>query len=415
MKTTDVCKLDFPPTCYGETLEEIESTIQTIVESIFRDASGLMISGVNATTMKPLRPEEVTGRQWGIGGWWENAGIPREFKNTAMTFENSHQTAGKYLDGLVDKYVVTGDPKVLGYAKGTVKATVTLWETAAATHGYGKGWLPKPYAGLDRIAEMYETSVDQYSDITFGLEKYYRELATPEEKVQLAELFLSFADWWIDHNYTTSFMGRTVWWDRVHVLAQAYFLYLFQLAHSLAPRKKYLEGFDYIFSLAESPLVSKEGPYDGENFNPNASGIVVEAMSRIACINPSLSVFCNNCIRNYVPALIDAAVKGHAGGIGPLFNLKLFGAKYLTHAQAFSGDDTLATTIVDFLSSANQRTQFYHVRRGLDLDDPALSRYRIDRDDYRDVFWAEEHCAWLAAYWYLRRAGKLPAQAEEPH
>ena len=43
MKTEDVCALDYPPVCYGETLAETESTIQDILENIFRDASGLLL------------------------------------------------------------------------------------------------------------------------------------------------------------------------------------------------------------------------------------------------------------------------------------------------------------------------------------------------------------------------------------
>ena len=254
---------------------------------------------------------------------------------------------------------------------------------------------------------MSETSCDQYSDITFGLQKYYNELATHEEKQILAEMFLSFADWWIDHNYTTSFMGATVWWDRIHTLAQAYFLYLFQLAYSLAPRKKYLDAFDYIFSLAEDALVRKEGPYDGENFNPNASGIVIEAMSRIAHINPGLKVFCNNCIQNYLPAIIESGVVGNAGEIAPVMNLKLFVAKYLTHAHEFCGDDKLVTHIVKFLTTLKNREDFYHIKRGLSLDDGVLEKWKCDKDDYRDVFWAEEHACWIAAYWYLRRVKKI--------
>jgi len=303
MNTVDVCTLDFPPVSYGKTLAETEKTIQQILETIFRDESGLIISGVNGITMKPSRPEDVTDRQFGVGGWWENGQFPRDYKNLAMNFENCHQCSGKYLDGLVDKYIVTTDPKVLGYAKKIVEMTGQIWDTAAKTHRYGKGWLPKPYAGMKLIPEMCETSVDQYSDITFGLEKYYNELADLKERNMLAEMFLSFADWWLDHNYTTSFLGSTVWWDRIHTLAQAYFLYLFQLAYSLAPRKRYLDGFDYIFSRAEKALVTRDGAYNGENFNPNGSGIVIEAMARIAKINPSLKVFCNNCIQSYIPAL----------------------------------------------------------------------------------------------------------------
>ena len=324
-----------------------------------------------------------------------------------MNFENCHQCSGKYLDGLVDKYAVTKDPKVLGYAKRIVDATRELWETVAKTHIYGKGWLPKPYAGMNEISEMNESSVDQYADITLGLEKYYHELATPDEKAVLAEMFLSFADWWIDHNYTTSYEGITVWWDRVHTLAQAYFLYLFELAYSLAPRKKYRDAFDYIFSLGGDKLVSKEGAYDGENYNPNTSGIVIEAMSRIARINPSLKVFCNNCIQNYVPALIEAGISGNAGSLGPIFNMKLFAAKYLTHAHEFCNDDSLIKYMVEFLSTVKNRADFYHVKRGMSLDDGVLEKGNADKNDYRDVFWAEQHCCWISTYWYLRRINKV--------
>ena len=410
MKTTDVCKLDFPPVSYGKSLSQVEKTIQQIMETIFRDESGLLISGVNAVTMKPLRTGEVTDRNFGIGGWWENSCIPKEYKNVAMNFENCHQCSGKYLDGLIDKYIVTKDPEVLGYARKIVDTTRQLWETAAKDHRYGKGWLPKPYAGMNEISEMSETSVDQYSDITFGLEKYYNELATSEERAVLAEMFLSFADWWIDHNYTTSFMGTTVWWDRVHTLAQSYFLYLFELAYSLAPREKYRQAFDYIFSQTENALVTKEGAYHGENFNPNTSGIVIEAMSRISHINPSLKVFCNNCIQNYIPALIDAGVLGEAGDLAPIFNLKLFAAKYLTHAHEFIHDDTLITYMVEFLSTKKDRCDFYHIKRGLSLDDGVLEQNRVDKSDYRDVFWSEEHCCWLTTYWYLRRNNKISAE-----
>ena len=407
MKTTDVCKLDFPPIVYGESLAQVEKTIQQVIETVFRDKSGLLGSGVNGVTMKPMRAEEVTDRQFGIGGWWENACIPKEYKNIAMNFENCHQCSGKYLDGLVDKYLVTKDQTVLGYAKKIVDATRQVWETAAKTHRYGKGWLPKPYAGMKDISEMCECSVDQYSDITFGLEKYYNELATPEERTVLAEMFLSFADWWIDHNYTTSFMGTTVWWDRIHNLAQAYFLYLFELAYSLSPRKKYRDGFDYIFSLAEKVLVTKEGAYNGENFNPNGSGIVIEAMSRIAKINPSLKVFCSNCIQNYIKPLIEAGIAGKAGELEPIFNLKLFTAKYLAHAHEFCGDETLVKSMVEFLSEKKKRSDYYHVKRGLSLDDGVLEKMHVDKADYRDFFWAEEHCCWLATYWYLRRNNKI--------
>jgi len=202
-------------------------------------------------------------------------------------------------------------------------------------------------------------------------------------------------------------MGFTIWWDRIHTLAQSYFLYLFELAYSLAPRKKYRDGFDYIFSLAEKSLVSKEGAYFGENYNANTSGIVIEAMLRISHINPSLKVFCGNCIQNYTPALIEAGSLGVQGELASVFNMKMWTAKYLTQAHEFCQDEALIESMVRLLSSTKKRSDFYHVKRGLSLDDGILEKTGVDKSDYRDVFWSEGHCAWLATYWYLRRNNKI--------
>jgi hypothetical protein len=50
-----------------------------------------------------------------------------------------------------------------------------------------------------------------------------------------------------------------------------------------------------------------------------------------------------------------------------------------------------------------RRADFYHLSRGLRLDriDPVLAG-----GDYRNMFWAEGHTAWLNAYWRLKRFGQ---------
>ncbi len=40
MKTVDVCKLEFPPVSYGDSLCQAEQTIQKVIETVFRDESG---------------------------------------------------------------------------------------------------------------------------------------------------------------------------------------------------------------------------------------------------------------------------------------------------------------------------------------------------------------------------------------
>lgn len=394
-RTKDVCELDYPPVRYGDSLEEVERTIQDVIERLFRDPSGLMRSGVNGRTMKPYTLEDVKERQFGVGSSWENASIPREYKSVANNFENCHETNGRYLCGLVDKYKVTGDAAVLELARRTVHAERRLWDEAGKVHRYGRGWMPKPYAGMDKLARMDECSVDQYSDLTAGLEKYYHELATEEEREFLREMFLSFADWWIDHNYTTSYFGRTVWWDRVHDLAQSYFLYLFTLAYHLSPKKKYRDAFHYIYEKAE-PVLSLRPKQDAILHFPQLGGLTISSLARMAALDPSLKAFGHRCIRNYTPELIRSVdnPKATQATSAP------FAAKFLTDSHKALQDDALLDTIAGILGRTKQRTDFYRIKRGIPINEIPPNHAK---DDYRDAFWGESMVCWFSAYWYVRR------------
>ena len=76
-------------------------------------------------------------------------------------------------------------------------------------------------------------------------------------------------------------------------------------------------------------------------------------------------------------------------------------------AHEFCKDETLIKHMVEFLSTTKERSEFYHVKRGLSLDDGVLEKWNADKNDYRDVFWAEQHCCWISTYWYLRRINKI--------
>ena len=43
---TDVCEVDLSRETYGEGLEDVEATIQQVVERVFRDEDGLLRSSV---------------------------------------------------------------------------------------------------------------------------------------------------------------------------------------------------------------------------------------------------------------------------------------------------------------------------------------------------------------------------------
>ena len=129
--TTDVFEGDFPPVSYGKTLEEVEATIQQVVERVFRDDDGILRSSVNGRTMKALRVEDVKDRPQGLGTFVENSSIPRSVKTIWINYENAGQASGNYLEALCAKAQITGDPQVRELARRTVDAIVMLWENAA--------------------------------------------------------------------------------------------------------------------------------------------------------------------------------------------------------------------------------------------------------------------------------------------
>ena len=139
--------------------------------------------------------------------------VSRQYKECRYELENCHQCSGKYLDGLIDKYIVTKDSAHRAgiRLKLIVERVREIWEITQKSHRIRQRldtqtlWRYEPI-----FLRMFETSVDQYSDITFGLEKYYNELAAGEEKKILAEMLLSFADWWNRPQLHDEFFGITV-------------------------------------------------------------------------------------------------------------------------------------------------------------------------------------------------------------
>jgi len=52
--------------------------------------------------------------------------------------------------------------------------------------------------------------------------------------------------------------------------------------------------------------------------------------------------------------------------------------------------------MVESLSIVKDRSEFYHIKIGSDVEDYLLRKRMVDQDNYGDVFRAEEHCAWIA-------------------
>ena len=399
--TVDVYEGNFPPENYGKTLEEVEATISQVIERVFRDDDGMLRSFVNGRTMKPMRSEDVKDRPQGMGAHTENSDIPREFKPVWTNYENAGQASGTCLEALCTKWQVTGDENVRELARRTVNAIVTLWENASKIEhplgGGGKGWFPKPYAGIRNVAGMHECSIDQYVDVTTGLHSYYCTFANDDEKCKIEEIIVSFADWWYDHDYCGVYFGRAIYWKRLpwHSMAVAGFLYLNALAYSFNPCRKFQHGFEIWMELKDALLSPSIKAVD-------MNGNTINSLERLIALRPDLNVFWLQAATCQMQGLVECVAQGSwtAGGEGHWSACASYGydTLYLATAHRLWPDAGYDCLTRRQLEACTRREHFYHVRRGFHVSNLPGA---LSGDDYRDIFHCERHTHWLSAYWRL--------------
>lgn len=395
--TTDPFEGDFPPVVYGQTVEETEATIQEVVERVFRDGDGMLLSGVNGATMKPLRVEDVKDRPEGRGAFAENSAIPRASRAVWTNYENAGQSSGTYLEALCAKARLTSDAQVRELARRTFGAIVTLWKNAAATQdslgGGGRGWFPKPYDGIQRVSRMHECSADQYCDVTLGLHTYYLTLADEAEKRQIEEIVVSFADWWHDHDYCGIYFGQAIWWKRLktHSMAVAYFLYLNALAQSWKPSRKFAQGFETWWELKGALQPPGKAGWVCMH------GITLNCLERLMVLRPDLAADWRSAATYQAP-LLAASVEAVSKPWNE-YNIESYGADYLITAHRLLPKNGYDRSSRRCLGACMNRKSFYHVRRGQRV---AELDQKIVGDDYRNIFMSEQHVHWLKGFWQSR-------------
>ncbi len=400
--TRDVFDGKFPPENYGRTPTEVELTVQQVIERHFLDEDGILLNAVNGQTMQPYRTEDVKDRVDGVGTYVEFSKIPREVKPIWANYENSGQVSGVYLCGLCAKARATGNLDDRGDAAGVVNAIEKLWKNAAAVKfslgGGGKGWFPKPYGGIRHAEGMHECSVDQYCDVTLGLQSYYQTFADEEEKRRIEEIVISFADWWYDHDFAGVYLGEAIWYKRLdtHSMAASFFLYLFALANSWSPCRKFQHGFEIWQELRGMLFPPGEAVWICMN------GLTLDCLERLVALRPDLADYWRS-IANHQAPLVVASVEKQTG-LNRMYELDGYAANYLMAAHRILPHSDYDQRARQYLERVSRREQFYHVRRGLQLSD---LQPPMQGDDYRDMFSAEVHVHWLAGYWKLREIGAL--------
>jgi hypothetical protein len=398
--TVDVCKLDYPPASYGDTLAGVERTVQDVVERVFRDPSGILRSGVDGGTMKIRTLADIKDRPHAIGCYSENSAIPRELKPLWLNYENAIQASGKYLVALGEKYKATHDAEVAALARRTFESLETLWNNAAEQNAWGRGWMPKPYGGIEDVSQCFETSEDQYGDLVLGLQAYHETVANETERTTIEDMVASFAEWWYERDYAGAYFGRGIWWKRLgfpHPVAG--FLHINALAHAWRPDPRFEDGFETWIKLTHGFYPSLE------HLGPNGCGLVLEALERLYALRPEHSdvwdeaaVFMGDrLIVNVKEDNCQPHLKGRT-------QAATYSALYLSMAHKLLPNRGYDKWTLHCLEACMGRADFYHVCRGQPIAD---LEFQLAGDDYRDTFWCEGHVSWLGGYWRLVNAGVL--------
>jgi hypothetical protein len=390
--TEDICEVDFPPVSYGRSLEEVERTVQQVIERIFRDEDGIIRSGVYGKTMKPITLDEIHDSRIGTGYCTENHAMLNALKPLYMNYENAGQASGKYIVALLQKFARSGNPGSVALARRTFEALELFWNNVAEKNPYGRGWIPKPFNGIRDVGDIFECSPDQYCDITLGLNRFYCQAADIREKRVIEKMVLSFADWWAEHDYTTTYEGTCDWW-KLYPMPHTcgFFLLLNALAFGFRSLPKYADAFDLWLKIAREGLFNLRGA--------NASGLAVECLERLIELRPEHRTLWLRAAEVNVENILWSAARNEIPGARGRWQLNAYAAHHLCPAVRLFPDRAYPAKIRELISSNTRRADFYHVSRGQPV---SQIEHMYANDGTLNMFWAESHVGWLHAYWMLK-------------
>lgn len=119
--------------------------------------------------------------------------------------ENSISASGLYLAAQSFRFEATKSKAAMAQARKAFRSLDLIYRMGEAA---GKpGWMCKPYG----FRPSPQTSGDQYLDACWGLWSF-RRIASVEERRRIAQMFISFADYWRNVDYVLSYFGSH--WDQ---------------------------------------------------------------------------------------------------------------------------------------------------------------------------------------------------------
>lgn len=163
--------------------------IEAWVEGRFVDPSGIFYTYIDTQHEAPLTDAFFGPGQDAMQLPGTENYTPAEWHN----YENCGMTTGAYMQGLLYRYAVDGDPQALGRARRGFGALKYIYDLGKQLE---EGFFPKVYG--NRFSE--QTSTDQVLYAMLALDHFHR-YATDAEKVEASHMIAQMIRFWVKRGY----------------------------------------------------------------------------------------------------------------------------------------------------------------------------------------------------------------------
>jgi hypothetical protein len=243
----------------------VESFRQHLIH--FMDDDGLIIDQVNADGPRAFRNEDFEGYStWDL--------YADDFAGF-ISYEDSIMVTGRFIHLEVLRHLYSGRKTSLDLAH---KAVLALLELSEHGDRIEPGYLPKPHSGMSKAGESQGISIDQYEHALFGLWAF-RQFSDDRKMNDLIDkAILSWADYFIKHDYSYSYFGRM--WSTPETSPHLIALYmpLAAIATTITGSEKYINhAMDRLWNILEENFI--ENIESRPDIVPNIANLLVLGLS----------------------------------------------------------------------------------------------------------------------------------------
>jgi len=226
-------------------LNQTATLIEQYIEEHLFDPAGIMYAYVDVRTGQPFDRAAITTRQTPVRAHFD----PWSY----WTYEDSIQTTGVYLDGLVRQYEVTRVPVCLERAHKTL-ARHSQHLRLLASLGHRK--FLRPYGGYLTMRAFAEPlGTDQASTLCSGLYRYSQHADT-ETRTQIADVMVKTLSWYEQQDFAYFYYKAFIHsWNADFQHAASYYLPAIAWAAKATGEKKWRDLLTAKLALFQDPAL----------------------------------------------------------------------------------------------------------------------------------------------------------------